>query len=151
MTQEDEKKGIYKYQFFTHGEWVPIVIDDKLPTRSNGARLRYIHPGYENGNAYWASLMEKAYAKLHVNYSPQLRGGTNAESLYTLTGMPFQRYSTTKIKPDDLYKIIEKADQNKYIISGACFCSKGGKKNKFHNIVTGHAYTILGAHTFKDG
>ena len=93
MEEVDAEKGIYKVTLYANGRWVPVIIDNKLPTQYSGRMLKFVNPGNENGYALWAPLLEKAYAKLHINYQNQLSGGYNSEALYTLTGMPFVRYS----------------------------------------------------------
>ncbi|XP_068159077.1 calpain-C [Drosophila tropicalis] len=73
--------GIFRFRLWWCGEWVEVLVDDRLPT-ING-RLAFMQP--QTSNCFWASLLEKAIAKLHGSYEA-LKYGTRSDGLTDLLG-----------------------------------------------------------------
>ncbi|XP_061846351.1 calpain-13 [Colius striatus] len=131
--------GIFHFRFWQYGDWVDVVIDDRLPFL-NGRYLS-VHP--RTSNEFWPSLLEKAYAKLQGSYQ-NLHGGYLSDALVDFTGGVQMEFSL-KRPPPDLEEILKAAGKSQCLVG----CSTSGQMRRNmelrNGIVQGHAYTVTGA------
>jgi len=64
--KDTSKEGIYEFTFFINAMPLSVVIDNRLPL--TGEELP-INAQLTADNAQWMVLLEKAFAKINVNYA----------------------------------------------------------------------------------
>ncbi|CAF4951815.1 unnamed protein product [Rotaria sp. Silwood1] len=145
ITKQYNPAGLYKIRLCNRGIWQVITIDDMLPvTQANTLVFTRSHK-----KQLFASLIEKALAKMHESYNA-LEYGRCVEGLQTLTGEPCEvlllRSTDPKKQPNLNHiwaKIIESRMKG-YLM--ACLSSnKQLHEQTFHHmgLESDHAYSIL--------
>lgn len=90
-------------------------------------------------------LLEKAWAKLHRNYH-RLDGQLTKETLHDFTGAPVRSYRTNK-EQDALWAKMVDSDKAGHIMTTGTEGEDvgGGDPLRKFGLVSGHAYTLIGA------
>ncbi|KFQ59450.1 Calpain-14, partial [Pelecanus crispus] len=139
QNQSFERKyaGIFHFRFWHFGEWVDVVVDDRLPVNEVG-ELLFVSSVYKN--VFWGALLEKAYAKLYGSYE-DLQIGQVSEALVDFTGGVNIRIKLAAAPPD-LWDILTRATYSRSLMG--CQTHLGVTKVLENGLVAGHAYTVIG-------
>ncbi|XP_067841771.1 calpain-5a [Heptranchias perlo] len=138
--------GIFHFRFWRFGEWVDVVIDDRLPT-VNG-QLIYCHSN--SRNEFWSALVEKAYAKLAGCYE-SLDGGNTADALVDFTGGVSEpidlvqgNFATLEDRRLQLFEKLLKVYSREGLISCSIRVTSAAEMETrlASGLVKGHAYAV---------
>ncbi|XP_046707516.1 calpain-5-like isoform X3 [Silurus meridionalis] len=139
--------GIFHFRFWRLGQWMDVVVDDRLPVSEDGTLLfcRSATP-----REFWSALLEKAYAKLNGCYEA-LEGGNTAEALVDFTGgvsEPLSLDGKTLIQHSDqrraLFQTLSRAHMCKALITCSIRPAEGEQIESVLEcgLVKGHAYGV---------
>ncbi|CAL8104580.1 unnamed protein product [Calicophoron daubneyi] len=138
--------GMFHLRYWRFGEWVDVIIDDRLPVYKGTNNLVFMHSPGED--VFWSALAEKAYAKLHGCYA-HLDGGSQTDAMEDVTGGIAEVILLTPDKrPDDLLeRMIVYA--NRCCLMGCYIESENGVESLANGLYVGHAYSVTGFQSVK--
>jgi len=94
IVEDFEQQGMYGVKFFVNGQWLTIVVDDRIPCIPWGSQWIPIFAGLKDHSAQeknvkelWPMIFEKAWAKLHMSYEVTAGGDTSDATNYLTGGL----------------------------------------------------------------
>jgi len=138
---DSDYAGIFHFRFWLYGEWVDVVIDDRLPFFADG-KLVFAN-NKEQPDEFWAALLEKAYAKLYGNYE-NLEAGQTTDALIDMSGGIEESFDLKKLDdPTSLWTALFQGAAMNSIMGCSILPDPGVKEARMSNgLVRGHAYTV---------
>lgn len=141
-TQEYNENGAFNMQFYVRGEPVYVHIDDRIPMEYYGndyyQPLLFMNNRRSQDGAWWLVLLEKAMAKLNVNYS-NLNAGRPGQALRALSGQPVVNYFSRQMSEEEVWNVITDGMHKHYSMVG------GTGQSPADGVTPGHAETCLGS------
>jgi hypothetical protein len=113
--------GIFQFRFWYYGQWVDVVVDDRLPVYPSN-KLIFCN-NVETPNEFWSPLLEKAYAKLCGCYE-NLDGGSTTDALIDMSGGIEETFEIKSMRgayaqKEEIWQVLVKSRQHKSLIGAS--------------------------------
>jgi hypothetical protein len=140
LVRKANPSGCYAVTLYISGYPFTIVVDHQFPYDEKKRKLAFANT---NQKELWVMLLEKAWAKVHGNYT-NIDEGDPRESLAAITGAPVEMLEHPSISdPMELWKIISGWDRERYVM-----CT-GGVKGDAQGLEANHTYTLINTYEVK--
>ncbi|KAF5404325.1 Calpain-2 catalytic subunit [Paragonimus heterotremus] len=143
QTLQDQQTyvGVFRVRFWRFGQWVEVLVDDRLPVYRGTTRLAFMHSA--DDSEFWSALLEKAYAKINGCYN-NLSGGTQSEAMEDLTGGVCETLQLDpKNRPKDLLQMMLLYEK-RCCLMGCSIDSQVIEAKMENGLIAGHAYSVTG-------
>ncbi|KAL7043352.1 hypothetical protein ACKWTF_001463 [Chironomus riparius] len=158
---ENNYAGIFHFKFWQYGEWIDVVIDDRLPTfKAADGKIKLSYASSSDQDEFWSALLEKAFAKLHGSYEALGISGTYCEAAEDMTSGVCQKFclkdkeNCLKFHKCCTYNSINFCQLQNFFNMGnfmSCFirlpqeaqkAQKAQERKTKENLVMGHSFAI---------
>ena len=138
----------FEANIYIHGEPVTIVVDDSFPV-ANASKIAFAGINENSGNI-WPLILEKAWAKCNKSYE-DIIPGNSADAFQFLTPAPYDTYYHTQDIGATLFKTIQDANKENYIILADITETKNTNLDTLSKLglITNHAYSVIGTAVLK--
>ena len=138
---DEDYDGLIKIRFWQYGEWIEVIVDDRLPYNKSTGQLYFADS--DTKNEFWAALIEKAYAKLHLSYN-SLVSGRGSEAMMDLTGGFSKFYSSGNYSDKECFDFLKDSLDDGALITVSTLSEDDDKWKTItqESIVPSHAYTL---------
>ncbi|CAG0918880.1 unnamed protein product, partial [Notodromas monacha] len=135
--------GMFRFRFWHFGEWLEVLVDDRLPT----IKGRLVGVKCTDPSEFWASLLEKAYAKLYGGYE-NLESSSTMKALQDLTGGVVQSFPLQAQDWLVTYQVLNSAVPRSTLVIASVHLLEG-KESKWqvrlrNGLITGQGYLVTG-------
>uniref|UniRef100_A0A914DKZ5 Calpain catalytic domain-containing protein n=1 Tax=Acrobeloides nanus TaxID=290746 RepID=A0A914DKZ5_9BILA len=107
FSKKESYAGVFYFHFWRYGEWIEVVVDDRLPTYNKSLILMHS----KDGNEFWSALLEKAYAKIYGSYNA-IQFGYTSEAIQDMSGGLTEYFELDNPPPNLLEMIIRGLNKN---------------------------------------